>query len=166
MEAIEQERQRRQRDEEVRARRAERIAKQDEMFAEHGAPVPSFFSIIEFGRKEAPYGPVKMREGIDAQEAMVRALPEGWGIARCRIMLNGDSPDHRLARIREAHSRERAAAMPGEYCSECGWTWPCPTYVWTLEIDGPSCDEPWNPADWEYPKTAHELRELLDDDAD
>lgn len=160
----EQEAARRALDEDVRRRRAERIAEQDKMFAKNQTPIPAFFSIIEFGRSEPPYGPVKMREGIDAQEAMIQALPEGMGFSRGRLMLNGDSPDWRLARIREAHAREIAdGGMVGEYCIECGWAWPCATYIWTLELDGPSCDEPWSPLDWEHPKTAQELRELLDD---
>lgn len=52
----------------------------------------------------------------------------------------------RLSRIAEAHSKnvDSAGGSCGD-CVECGWNWPCATYVWATEDrDGLA---PWNPAD-------------------
>ena len=52
----------------------------------------------------------------------------------------------RLAKIAEAHHKyvdEHGGTDGG--CNECGWNWPCPTYIWaTTEQDTLA---PWNPSD-------------------
>jgi len=52
----------------------------------------------------------------------------------------------RLERIAEAHCKQvdDHGGTTGD-CNECGWTWPCPTYVWsTSDRDSLAT---WNPAD-------------------
>ncbi len=53
---------------------------------------------------------------------------------------------YRLARIAEAHSKqvdEHGGTWGG--CSECGYAWPCPTYVWASTARDPLAT--WDPAD-------------------
>lgn len=58
--------------------------------------------------------------------------------------MNGEGM--RLSRIAEAHSKNlTAGGMTSGDCDECGWSWPCPTYVWaTTDREYSSV---WNPAD-------------------
>lgn len=58
------------------------------------------------------------------------------------------TPEERLLRIAGAHSKDQTpGGMTSGDCAECGWTWPCPTYIWaTTDRDplatwGPSDDE-------------------------
>lgn len=52
----------------------------------------------------------------------------------------------RLLRIGEAHSKsvDSAGGTWGD-CSECGWSWPCPTHVWATQARDVLA--PWNPSD-------------------
>lgn len=62
------------------------------------------------------------------------------------VWIDPSSGGMRLARIAEGHSKNlTAGGMTSGDCNECGWSWPCPTYVWaTTERDYLSV---WNPAD-------------------
>lgn len=53
----------------------------------------------------------------------------------------------RLARIAEAHQKcvDEHGGTDGD-CNECGWTWPCPTYVWATTPRNPHVDT-WDPSD-------------------
>lgn len=52
----------------------------------------------------------------------------------------------RLARIAEAHSKhvDGHGGTDG-LCNECGWMWPCATYVWATTERGPL--DGWDPRD-------------------
>lgn len=106
--------------------------------------------------------------------ALLESLPMGWGEAieqwgTCQILLTdagvppglgaqaGGDLDTRVAkyavpaliaidRIAEAHRKnvDEHGGTSGD-CNECGWSWPCPTYVWaTSDRDSLAC---WNPSD-------------------
>lgn len=52
----------------------------------------------------------------------------------------------RLARIAGAHAKDIGeAGLTSGCCSECGYSWPCPTYVWATEDRDPNAC--WDPAD-------------------
>ncbi len=53
----------------------------------------------------------------------------------------------RLARIAEAH-HQQVDVHGGTWgdCNECGWNWPCPTWVWATVGRDPVSD-PWDPDD-------------------
>lgn len=62
------------------------------------------------------------------------------------VWLDPSNESMRLARIAEGHSKNlTAGGMTSGDCDECGWSWPCPTYVWaTTDREYSSV---WNPAD-------------------
>ncbi|MFJ3923050.1 hypothetical protein [Streptomyces sp. NPDC090022] len=70
----------------------------------------------------------------------------GHGGATEIVWDDNGSDAGRLARIAEAHSKDQAGhGMTSGHCTECGWSHPCPTYVWATT----SRDElaTWDPAD-------------------
>jgi hypothetical protein len=57
-----------------------------------------------------------------------------------------DSPEARLGRIAEAHSKhEGGGGLTSGDCNECGYHWPCPTYTWATTDRDPLAT--WDPAD-------------------
>lgn len=73
-------------------------------------------------------------------------LIHGHGGKTRIVWIDSASESDRLARIAEGHSKHvTAGGMTSGDCDECGWSWPCPTYIWaTTERDYQSV---WNPAD-------------------
>lgn len=62
------------------------------------------------------------------------------------VMAEYDRRGVALDRIAEAHSKtiDASGGSWGD-CTECGWSWPCPTHVWaTTDRDVLA---PWNPTD-------------------
>ncbi|WP_188279282.1 hypothetical protein [Streptomyces sp. CBMA29] len=56
------------------------------------------------------------------------------------------SAELRLARIAEAHTRYVGiAGLTDGICAECGYTDPCPTYIWATTDRDPLAL--WNPED-------------------
>lgn len=59
-------------------------------------------------------------------------LPQGKGDADWRVaeaVLRLTDAQERLFRIAQNHSRETGpAGTVGDFCVECNWRWPCPTY--------------------------------------
>lgn len=54
----------------------------------------------------------------------------------------------RLSRIAEAHTVVTGpAGLTSGLCSECNWTWPCPTYRWATEPDLDPIFNTWDPND-------------------
>jgi hypothetical protein len=53
----------------------------------------------------------------------------------------------RLARIAEQHGKavDEHGGTSG-YCTECNWSWPCPTRAWAVSDRDPVLDA-WDPAD-------------------
>ncbi len=106
-----------------------------------------------------PLRAVTISEQLDPLHAAIEAvnLTDGWVTVHARIAPAGDGPTGLLLKIRNAHSREYAAGMPGLYCIECEQMWPCPTWLWTCTGDMPAgSDQPWDPADWDPPVLHHE----------
>lgn len=61
-------------------------------------------------------------------------------------------PGARLSRIAEAHSKNpTAAGMTSGDCNECGWAWPCPTWIWASTGRDPLAT--WDPSDDEETAT-------------
>lgn len=61
--------------------------------------------------------------------------------------VTASDPACRLDRIAQAHAKEVLEhGLTSGDCTECGWSWPCPTYVWAT-TDRDSVVDPWNPAD-------------------
>ena len=72
-------------------------------------------------------------------------LPQGKGDADWRVaevVLRLSDATERLSRIALNHQRETAdGGMVGDFCVECNWRWPCPTYRFA-NGDGDALD-PW-----------------------
>lgn len=58
--------------------------------------------------------------------------PQGGGDIDTRVaalVVRVTDAEARLAEIADVHARETApGGMVGDYCTECGHRWPCPTY--------------------------------------
>jgi len=68
----------------------------------------------------------------------------GHGGATRIVLL--DSPEARLARIAEAHSKHVGdGGLTSGDCNECGYPHPCPTYTWATTDRDPLAT--WDPAD-------------------
>lgn len=68
-----------------------------------------------------------------------------------RQVLAIDAPKARLGQIAEAHCKDVGElGLTSGMCMECGYSWPCPTYVWASTERDPLAT--WNPADDEQPE--------------
>lgn len=68
----------------------------------------------------------------------------GHGGATRIVLL--DSPEARLARIAQAHSKDTSdGGMTSGYCNECDMPHPCPTRIWATTDRDPLAT--WDPAD-------------------
>lgn len=65
---------------------------------------------------------------------------------RARELAEAERLRDRLARIAEAHSKnvDSAGGSWGD-CTECGWSWPCPTHAWATQDRDVLA--PWSPID-------------------
>lgn len=63
--------------------------------------------------------------------------------------------ERRMHRIADRHHKQvTTGGLTDGSCNECGWEWPCPTYVWaTSDTRDPTLDT-WDPADDEDEESA------------
>lgn len=99
----------------------------DATTCEHGEPL--HVGWLELGQEAARAQAVLDTYGIP------NGLPQGKGDLDWRVteaMFELTDTRMRLSSIALAHAREKLGetGLVGEFCTECGRKWPCPTYLW------------------------------------
>ncbi|MEU0940380.1 hypothetical protein [Embleya sp. NPDC005971] len=107
-------------------------------------PQPDGTRYATFRRNDGVEPGMFVRPSDPAERALRRG--EHHRATRIRYRAERNSARAHLARIAGAHHKEvTAGGTTSGDCTECGWTWPCPTHTWaTTKRDLCAC---WNPND-------------------
>jgi hypothetical protein len=107
---------------------------------EHGEP-------LHVGWRELNGEALRAQALLD-HYAIPGGYPQGKGDLDWRVaeaLLELSETRSLLSDIAAAHRREEVAGMVGDFCVECTWRWPCPTYLRASRQR--SSDRPWHPLD-------------------